>query len=46
MINKRSMATNLSLAKATVLGLDGAPTQVGSLWADGTVVLVFLRHFG
>jgi hypothetical protein len=40
------MPTNLALANATVLGPDGSPTQVGSLWADGTVVLVFLRHFG
>lgn len=30
----------------TVLGPDGAPLALSSLWDDGPVVLVFLRHFG
>jgi hypothetical protein len=29
-----------------VLGPDGAPLALSSLWADGPVVLAFLRHFG
>ncbi len=40
------MASNVALSNASVLGPDGASTPVGSLWADGPVVLVFLRHFG
>jgi hypothetical protein len=28
-----------------VLGPDG-PVSLGSLWADGPVLLTFLRHFG
>lgn len=29
-----------------VLGPDGMSLNLSSLWADGPVVLAFLRHFG
>lgn len=35
-----------ALAQLTVLDLSGTPVRVGSLWADQTRVLVWLRHFG
>jgi hypothetical protein len=34
------------LAKLTVLDADGRTIELGSLWREGTAVLVFLRHFG
>lgn len=33
-------------AAATVLDLEGHPHPLGSLWAERTVVLAFVRHFG
>ena len=35
-----------SLRDLTVLGTDGQPVRLGSLWEHRTVVLVFVRHFG
>ena len=29
-----------------VLDLDGKEVPVSSLWANGTIVLAFIRHFG
>ncbi len=29
-----------------VLDLDGGERRLGELWAERTVVLVFLRHYG
>lgn len=29
-----------------VLDLDGEPVQIGSLWAEKPLVLVYVRHFG
>ena len=34
------------LAKLTVSDEQGQPSELGSLWRDKTVVLVFVRHFG
>ncbi len=34
------------LAEATILGADGAPVTVRSLWERTPCLLVFLRHFG
>ncbi len=34
------------LARMTVLDADGKATTLGTLWADRTAVLVFVRHFG
>jgi hypothetical protein len=34
------------LAKLTVQDEKGQPVELGSLWRDRTVALVFLRHFG
>ena len=34
------------LAKLTVLDEQEQPVELGSLWRDRPVVLVFLRHFG
>lgn len=30
----------------TVLDCSGSPVPLSTLWADGTRVLVFLRHYG
>jgi hypothetical protein len=47
---KRSMATaasdTTSLAQAIIRDVDDNPVELGSLWADRPVVLVFIRHFG
>jgi hypothetical protein len=34
------------LGNETVLDLEGAATPLRSLWANKTLVLVFIRHFG
>lgn len=34
------------LAKLTVQDEKGQPVELGSLWRDHTVALVFVRHFG
>jgi hypothetical protein len=34
------------LAKMTVLDTQGQPVELGSLWKDHAVALVFVRHFG
>jgi hypothetical protein len=34
------------LATLTVQDEHGQPVQLGSLWRDKTVALVFVRHFG
>jgi hypothetical protein len=34
------------LINQEVLLWDGNATQLGRLWADGPLVLVFLRHYG
>lgn len=33
-------------ARAVIRDLDGHEHELGELWKDRTVVLVFLRHFG
>ena len=35
-----------TLAPVQASDLDGSPVRLGTLWEDGTTVLVFLRHFG
>ena len=34
------------LATLTVLDEAGKPVELGSLWRDKTIVLMFIRHFG
>lgn len=34
------------LAEISLPDVDGKSTRLGSLWADGPAVLVFLRHYG
>ena len=34
------------LSELTVKDLDGQDVKLGSFWADGPAVLVFLRHYG
>ena len=34
------------LRDARVLDLEGGEVRLGDLWAERTVVLVFLRHYG
>jgi len=33
-------------SELTVLRTDGAVVPLAGLWADGPVVLIFVRHFG
>lgn len=43
------MTTTLNtvqLGTATVLDLDGKERKLGCVWAESTVVLAFVRHFG
>jgi len=35
-----------TLSDLTLPGADGADHRLGDYWADATVVLIFLRHFG
>jgi hypothetical protein len=34
------------LAPISLPDTDGRPVRLGSLWADASAVLVFLRHYG
>jgi hypothetical protein len=36
----------VKLESLEVTGPDGRRVRLGSLWADGPAVLVFVRHFG
>lgn len=38
--------SNEVLSKQVVLNEDGDTIDVDALWSAGTVVLVFVRHFG
>jgi hypothetical protein len=42
------MADSLSskLAGISLPDVDGNPVRMGSLWAEGPAVIVFLRHYG
>lgn len=40
------MLSTQALAPLTVLDLDGRAVPVGSFWADGPVLLVYIRHYG
>ena len=35
-----------ALSSLSLPGADGAEHRLGDYWADSTVVLIFLRHFG
>ncbi len=35
-----------ALGKLDVVDVTGATVRIGSAWAQGPAVLVFLRHFG
>ena len=35
-----------ALSALSLHGADGAEHRLGDYWADRTVILVFLRHFG
>jgi hypothetical protein len=49
-VAKRAVAKPVTVgeeaAAAEIEDLDGRKHRLDSLWAEGTVVLVFLRHFG
>jgi hypothetical protein len=34
------------LSELTLPGADGLTRRLGDSWADRTIILVFLRHFG
>ena len=37
---------NTSLDTITLFNSDGEPVPLGSVWANRSVVMVFVRHFG
>lgn len=45
MSNKRLRA-GLPAPEAKVYNANGQPVQISTLWADGPILLTFLRHFG
>lgn len=40
------MSVVQKLSGIEVLDLEGKPVQLGSVWQDQPVVLVFIRHYG
>lgn len=40
------MSVTEVLSDAWARGLDGNAVRLGTLWADQTVLLVFVRHYG
>ncbi|MGH0032929.1 MAG: hypothetical protein ACQGVC_24315 [Myxococcota bacterium] len=40
------MRTSTRLSGITLSSWDGRDVELGSLWRDRPVVLVFIRHFG
>src|SRR3954447_17466998 len=42
----RAAADTGAIENIELLDVDGAPVRLGSLWEDGPVVLVWLRHYG
>jgi hypothetical protein len=43
---KRAPADAAAIADIQLLDVSGDPVRLGSLWEDGPVVLVWLRHYG
>jgi hypothetical protein len=42
----RHTSVAAALAGITLPDTDGTEVRLGSLWADGPAVVVFLRHYG
>jgi|GEM_PF-863818 len=43
---RRRHTPAMALSDSTVLDLQGIAVPVAGLWADGPVVVAFLRHYG
>jgi hypothetical protein len=43
---KRAPGDTTAIEDIELLDVDGRPVRLGSLWEDGPVVLVWLRHYG
>jgi peroxiredoxin len=46
MTNQNRLSIGAPAPDFTLLGVDGQPVALASLWANGPTVLTFLRHFG
>ncbi len=45
-MSRMSGSFSSRLSDITLPDVDGYPVRLGSLWADGPAVVVFLRHYG
>jgi hypothetical protein len=43
---KRAPGDTAAIEDYEVLDTSGEPVRLGSLWEDGPIVLVWLRHYG
>jgi len=43
---KRAPGNAAAVEDIELLDVNGDPVRIGSLWEDGPVVLVWLRHYG
>jgi len=43
---KTAPADTAAIENLELLDVSGDPVRLGSLWEDGPVVLVWLRHYG
>jgi hypothetical protein len=43
---KRAPGDTAAIEDIQLLDVDGESVRLGSLWEDGPVVLVWLRHYG
>ena len=43
---KSASGDTAAIADIELLDVNGEPVRLGSLWEDGPVVLVWLRHYG
>jgi hypothetical protein len=46
MAQSRAPENAAAVEDIELLDTDGNPVRLGSLWEDGPVVLVWLRHYG
>jgi len=43
---QRAAGDTAGIENMELLDVNGEPVRLGSLWEDGPVVLVWLRHYG
>ena len=45
-MSRMSASFSSRLTDITLPDVDGRPVRLGSLWANGPAIVVFLRHYG